>query len=78
MSQSQNVTNKRNRQGLSLLQLTTLFPDERAAQWVYSRVCGGTQLRDLATRTVSGLSPRVRGNRGAGARERHLYSAHVV
>ena len=34
---------------------------------VYPRVCGGTPATPMATRPASGLSPRVRGNRQAGA-----------
>ena len=39
-----------------------------AAEWVYPRVCGGTQsVRPVSDRSL-GLSPRVRGNQGYGHR----------
>ena len=42
-------------------------PSERKAGWerVYPRVCGGTNLLESATRSLPGLSPRVRGNLSA-------------
>ena len=38
-------------------------PPRRKLTWVYPRVCGGTASHLVASRTASGLSPRVRGNR---------------
>ena len=35
----------------------------RLTQWVYPRVCGGTNLRSAVLLLIRGLSPRVRGNR---------------
>ena len=39
----------------------------RFSQGGYPRVCGGTQLAETQARQTTGLSPRVRGNRQAGA-----------
>ena len=41
--------------------LSTIFP----LLWVYPRVCGGTEVVFPLSRLPEGLSPRVRGNRGA-------------
>ena len=38
--------------------------DCRSPSWVYPRVCGGTQTRRWGCARLTGLSPRVRGNRG--------------
>ena len=40
------------------------------ASRVYPRVCGGTAIAELEEELEEGLSPRVRGNRGAGSYER--------
>ena len=47
----------------------------RGCSRVYPRVCGGTSYSRPSTRTMPGLSPRVRGNPGRGARrDRRLRS----
>ena len=41
-------------------------PGETPSIWVYPRVCGGTKPPNRPVARATGLSPRVRGNRGTG------------
>ena len=44
------------------------LPLQRGRLQVYPRVCGGTRLRVIQCAAAMGLSPRMRGNRGAATR----------